>query len=250
MVTLLFAVLTAAGWWLAAREVSPAAPVQPGQPTAPAGRASTGATTGTAASAVPTPVALPGTARDALSRITIRPKEPLTGYSRSMFGPGWQDVEGNGCDARNDVLRRDLSEVELRPRTNGCIVERGRLTDPYTGEVVSFERGTDTSGLVTVDHVVPLGNAWRTGARHWTPAQRVAFYNDPLELLAVRASTNQAKDGSDAAGWLPPRVRSRCAFVARVVAVKTRYGLWMTQAEHDAVERVLTACPGEPLPRG
>jgi hypothetical protein len=98
--------------------------------------------------------------------------------------------------------------------------------------------------------VVPLGNAWRTGARHWTAVRRTAFYNDPLELLAVQDSTNAAKDGSDAATWLPPRPELRCAFVARVIAVKARYGLWMTQAEHDAVATVLAGCPSQLLPTG
>ncbi|MFN8079099.1 MAG: HNH endonuclease family protein [Kineosporiaceae bacterium] len=237
VVAMVFAVLAGFGWWLRGRGT----PVAGGRP-APARTASAPVTPSGSGGAT--------LARDALSRLVIRPKEPLTGYSRSAYGAGWLDPDGNGCDTRNDVLRRDLTQVQLRPGSVNCIVERGTLHDPYTGAVVAFERGRQTSGLVNIDHVVPLGNAWRTGARHWTAVRRTAFYNDPLELLAVQDSTNAAKDGSDAATWLPPRPELRCAFVARVIAVKARYGLWMTQAEHDAVATVLAGCPSQLLPTG
>ena len=233
----LFVVLAGLGWWLSGRGTPAAGSTPSAAPATPMPSRPT--PSGSTASIL---------ARDALSHIVIRPKEPLTGYSRAAYGAGWLDPDGNGCDTRNDVLRRDLTQVELRPRTAGCIVERGTLRDPYTGVVVAFERGTRTSGLVNIDHVVPLGNAWRTGAQHWPLARRSAFYNDPLELLAVQESTNAAKDGSDAATWLPPRQELRCAFVARVIAVKARYGLWMTQAEHDAVATVLADCPTHLLP--
>jgi hypothetical protein len=166
-----------------------------------------------------------------------------------LFGPDWLDPDGNGCDARNDVLRRDLVEVELRPRTNGCIVERGMLRDPYSGVLQRFERGPTTSDSVQIDHVVSLANAWRSGAQSWTAPQRAAFANDPLELLAVRKQSNADKDSADAAAWLPPQPSLRCAFVARQVAVKVAYRLRMTRSEHDAIATVLTSCPGQTLPR-
>jgi len=137
-------------------------------------------------------------ARGALARSVIRPRQPLTGYSRAEFGTTWLDPDGNGCDARNEVLRRDLADVRIRPRSNGCVVESGVLIDPYTGARITFDRGPRTSGEVNVDHVVPLGNAWRSGAAHWSITRRVTFANDPLELLAVLEATNAAKNGSDA----------------------------------------------------
>jgi hypothetical protein len=96
--------------------------------------------------------------------------------------------------------------------------------------------------------VVALSNAWQKGAQQWTPAQRAAFHDDPGNLLAVDGPLNVAKGDGDAATWLPPNRASRCAFVARQVAVKHQYQLWVTPAEREAIERVLRRCPDEPIP--
>ena len=96
-----------------------------------------------------------------------------------------------------------------------------------------------------IDHVVALSDAWQKGAQQWDATKRRAFANDPLELLAVDGPTNARKGDGDAATWLPPRKSFRCAYVARQIAVKARYGLWVTQAEHDAMARVLERCPGQ-----
>jgi hypothetical protein len=241
VVLVLFSVLGAAGWWLNHRSSSAVTPAQPSgsQPTARPTPGQPGPTRPSAQQAA-----------TALASIEVGPLDPAAGYSRLLFGSGWLDPDGNGCDARNDVLRRDLTGVVLRPRTNGCIVERGSLRDPYTGAVAVFERGPDTSGEVQIDHVVSLGNAWRTGAQAWTVPQRVAFANDALELLAVLKQTNTDKDGADAGSWLPPKAEMRCAFVARQVAIKARYRLRMTQREHDAIAAVLDTCPLQRLPAG
>ena len=126
----------------------------------------------------------------------------------------------------------------------------GRLDDPYTGTTVAFVRGPATSPLVEIDHVVALAGAWRAGAATWTAGRRELFANDPLNLLAVTRAANQDKAGLDAARWLPPRVASRCVFVARQVAVKQRWALTVTPQEKAAVARVLATCPAEPLTTG
>ena len=189
-----------------------------------------------------------GTALAALAGLRVAGRAPMTGYDRAAFGPAWKDVDRNGCDTRNDVLRRDLTDVTLKPGTHGCVVLRGELDDPYTGERVDFVRGSGTSALVQVDHVVALGDAWQTGAQQWSTQQREAFANDPLELLATSGAVNQAKGDGDAATWLPPQKGFRCAYVARQVAVKARYHLAVTAAEQDAIARVLGSCPEQPLP--
>ncbi|MFN8157577.1 MAG: HNH endonuclease family protein [Candidatus Nanopelagicales bacterium] len=195
-----------------------------------------------------TPVARPGTALAALSRLTVKGRGPMTGYSRAQFGGRWPDVDRNGCDTRNDVLRRDLTSIRFRPGSD-CVVASGRLLDPYTGDVIDFVRGAATSSKVQIDHVVALGDAWQKGAPRWTPDKRLEFANDPLNLLAVGGAVNQAKGDGDAATWLPPRTAYRCAYVARQVAVKTKYGVSVTSAERDAMARVLSRCPSQPLPR-
>ena len=189
----------------------------------------------------------PGTALAAVEQLPVKGRAPRTGYSREEFGDGWLDPDRNGCDTRNDVLHRDLEDVRTRT-ADPCVVQRGVLRDPYSGAVIPFQRGRGTSDDVQIDHVVALSDAWQKGAQQWSRERREAFANDPFELLAVDGSLNAAKGDGDAATWLPPR--GRCPYVARQVAVKLRYGLWVTAAERDAMVRVLSTCPDEPLPAG
>jgi Protein of unknown function (DUF1524) len=185
-----------------------------------------------------------------LETIPVKGRAPKTGYSRDKFGPPWTDdvdVEGghNGCDTRDDILRRDLSDVV--PST-GCAVLSGVLHDPYTGKNIQFNRDEGTDVLVQIDHVVPLLDAWETGAQEWDQAKRVQFANDPLDLLAVSGKANRKKKAGDVATWLPSNKDFRCDYVTRVVKVKAKYGLWMIQAEHDEALRILTKCSSQILP--
>lgn len=201
----------------------------------------------TAASAAPTaapttPVAA-GTALALLDTLEVKGRAPKTGYSRDQFGQRWKDVDRNGCDSRNDVLARDLTDVV---RSGPCKVTSGTLVDPYTGATIPFVRGEGTSELVQIDHVVALSDAWQKGAQQLAAQERELFANDPLNLLAVDGATNQRKGDGDAATWLPPAKDVRCAYVARQVSVKAAYRLWVTQAENDAIARILAGCPDEP----
>jgi hypothetical protein len=199
---------------------------------------------------LPVPTLTPAQVRDAITALAALPvkgRAPRTGYDREAFGPAWTDdvdVSGghNGCDTRNDVLRRDLTAERLKPGTHGCVVLSGTLADPYTGRTIAFTRGRSTSSRVQIDHVVALGDAWVTGAQQLTPTQRTTLANDPLNLLAVDGPTNSAKRDADAASWLPPNKAYRCAYVARQVAVKARYHLWVTAAEAVQIARVLAGC--------
>lgn len=146
-----------------------------------------------------------------------------------------------GCDIRNDVLRRDLVDVELKPGTNDCVVLSGILNDPYTGSSIAFQRGRDTSRAVQIDHVVALSDAWQKGAQQWDEATRRNFVNDPLNLQATSGPINEHKGDGDAATWLPPNKSYRCGYAGRIVEAKSRYGLWVTQGEHEVIARILTA---------
>lgn len=194
-----------------------------------------------------TAAAPPGSALAALEQLAVKGRAPRTGYARTEFGPRWADVDRNGCGTRDDVLHRDLTGITTRVGTHGCVVLSGTLLDPYTHSVVAFRK--EQASEVQVDHVVALSNAWQTGAQRWSALRREAFANDPLELLAVTGRSNQRKGDGDAATWLPPYKPFRCDYVARQVAVKARYGLWVTPAERDAIAQVLGGCPDEPLPR-
>ena len=185
----------------------------------------------------------------AVEKIPIKGRAPKTGYSRTQFGQAWSDVNHNGCDTRNDILSRDLTSVTFKPNTHSCVVLSGILRDPYSGTEINFVKGNKTSSEVQIDHVVSLSNAWQTGAFKLTIQVRTQLANDPLNLLAVKGSLNSQKSDGDSATWLPPLKSYRCAFVARQVAVKAKYGLWLTKPEKDAILRVLTPCPHQLLPK-
>ncbi len=180
-------------------------------------------------------------ARTELAGLEVKGRAPTTGYERDEFGAAWSDVDHNGCDTRNDVLARDLTAVTYKDGTHDCVVLTGTLVDPYGGGTIAFERGPD-SAAVQIDHVVALSDAWQKGAQQWSADTREQFANDPANLLAVDGPTNQAKGAGDAATWLPPSTGYRCAYVARQIRVKAAYGLWVTQAEHDAMDRQLGTC--------
>ncbi|MFC8501392.1 HNH endonuclease family protein [Pedococcus sp. NPDC057267] len=194
------------------------------------------------------PPARSGTALALLGTLVVKGRGPMTGYSRDQFGAAWTDTDRNGCDQRNDVLRRDLRGIRLEAGTHGCVVLSGTLLDPYTGRTIAFTRGSGTSAAVQIDHVVPLADAWVKGAVRWDVGTRTAFANDPLNLLAVSGPVNDAKGAGDAATWLPPAKGYRCAYAARQVAVKARYAVTVTAAERDALARVLGTCPATPVP--
>ena len=182
-----------------------------------------------------------------LETLSVKGRAPKTGYSREAFGPSWADTDYNGCDTRNDMLRRDLVDVVLKPRTRGCVVLEGVLVDPYSGEEIRFIKG-ESSDRIDIDHVVSLSNAWQTGMFQRGSEERRIFANDSLNLLAVQGRLNSQKGDGDAATWLPPRKVYRCEFVARQIAVKAAYRLWLTPAEKQAMLRILRPCPGQTLP--
>lgn len=183
-----------------------------------------------------------------LDSIPVKGPAPKTGYSRDQFGPPWtDDVDGvvfgrNGCDTRDDILRRDLSNV-FPPK--GCSILSGVLHDPYTGREIPFDRDEGTDVLVQIDHVVPLLDAWQTGAQQWDLVKRTQLANDPQELLAVSGKANRKKKASNVASWLPSNKDFRCDYVTRVVKIKSKYGLWMVQAERDEASRVLKTCSSQ-----
>lgn len=180
-----------------------------------------------------------------LDSLPIKGRAPKTAYNRQAFGSAWTDdvtvdFGHNGCDTRNDILRRDLTDTTVKP--TGCVVLSGVLNDPYTGMAIPFQRGANTSTAVQIDHVVALEDAWQKGAQQLDQQTRQNFANDPRNLQATDGPTNEKKGSGDAATWLPPNKPYRCTYVSRQVAVKSIYGVWVTQAEHDAIANLLTGC--------
>lgn len=184
-------------------------------------------------------------ARQQLRNLQVRGWDRTSDFQRNQFGEAWSDgvnVEfgHNGCNTRDDILRRDLKNLVVRPFT--CFAQSGTLTDPYTGTVIPFVRGPESSNAIEIDHVVSLADAWYKGARAWDPQRRLDFANDPRNLLAVSPKANFDKAFRDAASWLPPNAAFRCDFVARQIDVKTAYGLWLSAKEKKALADVLARC--------
>ena len=185
----------------------------------------------------------PGLATAVLETLAVKGRAPKTGYTRAQFGLAWADVDRNGCDTRNDILKRDLTSITYRAKTQNCVVESGTLIDRYSGETINFVKGNISSMEVQIDHVVALSNAWQTGAFKLTADQRKALSNDPLNLFAVKGRLNSQKGDGDAATWLPPLKSFRCSYVAQQIAVKAKYSLWVTAPEKAAMVSILAKCP-------
>lgn len=178
-----------------------------------------------------------------LATVPTKGRAPKTGYSRSQFGSGWASV--HGCDMRNRILARDLSEVQYRPGRHRCVVVSGVLDDPYTGKRISFVRGNTTSRAVQVDHRYPLVLAWQQGAQQWPQQRREAFANDADNLVAVDGSANAAKGGSGPGSWLPPNKAYRCTYVIRFVEVTAKWDLSVNPGDRAQTERILNRCAGD-----
>ncbi|MDO4917158.1 MAG: HNH endonuclease family protein [Rothia sp. (in: high G+C Gram-positive bacteria)] len=181
------------------------------------------------------------TASEVLKTLQVRADGDETGYSRTLFGDAWADVDRNGCDTRNDILARDLTELE---RQNNCKVMAGKLVDPYTAQTIEFKRGAKTSQMIPIDHVVALSNAWKTGATLLSESQRRELANDPLNLQSTDNTANTEKSDADASQWLP-QAGYQCEYVARQISVKAAYHLWVSPAEKKSMEQVLVSCPDQ-----
>jgi hypothetical protein len=179
-----------------------------------------------------------------LNSLAVKGRAAKTGYARSQF-THWSDPDRNGCDARNDTLKRDLTQISFKSGTRDCKVLTGQLLDPFSGKVITF---SSTKSTIDIDHVVALSNAWQTGAAYFDKTKRQQIANDPLNLLAVDFSLNRQKGDGDAATWLPPLKSYRCDYVARQIAVKAKYGLWVTQPEKNAIVKLLEKCEGQKIP--
>lgn len=176
-----------------------------------------------------------------LGELEVKGRAPKTGYKRDEFYGGWPTVEG--CNLRQKILKREFGDSAV---LDGCNVIAGEFDEPYTGEHKVFATREEISKGVQIDHVVALSDAWQKGAQYMEKEVRYNIATDPLNLLAVDAAANEQKSDGDAATWLPSNKKFRCQYVARQVSVKYKYGLWVTEAEKEAISNVLTNCPNEP----
>lgn len=175
-----------------------------------------------------------------LAKLEVKGRAPKTGYNREQFYDGWPTVDG--CSLRQRIIKREFGDSAV---LDGCDVVAGEYVEPYTGEFRRFTTREEISKL-QIDHVVALSDAWQKGAQYTTKEVREKIATDPLNLLAVDGVANQQKSDGDAATWLPHNKRFRCQYVARQVSVKYKYGLWVTEAEKNAIQRILENCPNEP----
>jgi uncharacterized protein DUF1524 len=182
----------------------------------------------------------------ALDKLRVAGRGPLTGYDRDKFGQPWSDdvdVAGghNGCDTRNDLLKARMVRITVKPGTHNCVVLSGTLLDPYTGHSLSFNKSKNPAAI-QIDHIVPLAEAWRSGASRWTADQRRNLANDPAELAPVDGKTNSAKGDSGPDSWRPPNRGAWCWYAQTYIVVKTRYHLTTQASEKDALGAMLKYC--------
>lgn len=180
------------------------------------------------------------TAKMVLEKIAVKGRAPKTNYSREEFYGDWPTVDG--CNLRQKIIKREFGDSAV---LDGCIVLSGEYEEPYTGVVKKYTSRDEISSGIQIDHVVALSDAWQKGAQNLTKEQRYEIATDPLNLVAVDSKANQSKSDADAASWLPSNKKFRCQYVARQVSVKYKYGLWVTEAEYDAILEVLKNCPNE-----
>lgn len=189
-----------------------------------------------------------GDAAETLETLKIVDKpHPTKTYDRELFGYQKTDEDGDGCPIREDVLARDLTQVQYTA-AGSCKVKSGTLQDPYTGTTIHFTRGVKTSSRVQIDHVVALNNAWESGAYAWNSEQLYKYGNDSYNMLAVDGPANEQKSDASAAYWLPANTDFQCDYVARQIGVKAKYELTVTNSEKKAMLKVLHGCPGEAVP--
>lgn len=186
--------------------------------------------------------AVAGSALEALNGLEVKGRAPKTDYARAQFGSGWATV--NGCSTRDVIMFRDLINVAL---SDECTVASGLLNDTYTGEPIQYTK--DDPSAIQIDHVIALSDAWQTGAQQLSAETRKQLANDPLELIAVSGRQNQIKSDANAASWLPPNKAFRCEYIARQIAVKQKYSLWVTSPEKEAMVSVLQTCPEQAMPQ-
>lgn len=179
-------------------------------------------------------------AKEILGKLEVKGRAPKTGYSREEFYSGWPTVEG--CSLRQRILKREFGDSAV---LDGCIVVSGEFDEPYAGSHMVFTEKSQVS-KIQIDHVVALSDAWQKGAQYMEYEVRNKIATDPLNLLAVDGAANNQKSDGDAATWLPSNKKFRCQYVARQVSVKYKYGLWVTEAEKNAISKVLENCPSEP----
>jgi len=185
----------------------------------------------TASAALPTPVSA-ATARTYLASLTVA-TENRTGYDRDLF-PTWITISGT-CNTREYILKRDGSNVVTN---SACTATSGSWYSQYDGVTT-----TDPSTF-DIDHLVPLAEAWDSGASEWTTARRQAFANDVTrpQLIAVSASSNRSKSDQDPAEWMPSVTSYRCTYVRAWVQVKYYYDLSVDSAEKSALTSYLANC--------
>ncbi|GAA1518279.1 HNH endonuclease family protein [Kribbella lupini] len=173
------------------------------------------------------------TAQTQLAALTVKTEGSTTGYSRDLF-PHWITVSGT-CDTRDEVLKRDGVGVTVDSQ---CEPTAGRWYSVYDATYVEDDSAID------IDHIVPLAEAWKSGANGWTTAKRQQFANDRsiAQLIAVSASSNRSKGDRDPSAWKPTNTSVHCIYAREWIWVKYTYGLSLQSAEKTALQSMLAAC--------
>lgn len=175
--------------------------------------------------------------------ISVAEGENGNTYDREgKFGPAWgYDLNGNGCDTRNDILARDLKDTKVGK--DGCTVLSGKMVnDPYTGKTYDWQRGRSTSMAVQIDHIIPLKYAWMHGADKWSQETREQYANDPDVLVAADGPANAAKGAKGPSQWEPENKSYTCQYANDWLKIADKYNLSVDQADADWLSDTISSC--------
>lgn len=216
--------------------VAPEAPIETAEPEAPV--------------EVPAPAPADdvyGQAEAFVASLPVTSAAPSAKYQREpQFGRAWIDVDGNGCDTRNDILKRDM--VSFETFRGDCEVQTGILNDVYSGSTIdfvhtnAFGKNTGDSMTVQIDHVIPLNWAWQNGAEAWSQDTRILFANDPINLKAVEGKQNSSKSDKGPSAWMPAAGSYHCTYAVDFTSVLQKYELTIPAADQQALLGTLAGC--------
>ena len=167
---------------------------------------------------------------------TRKSTDAIPEYDRSSLPTDWRDLDGNGCNTREDVLKNNLRKYA---RFDGCKVTSGTLYDYYNGKILKYDKNVDAGGGIQIDHIVAIGNAWISGGYEWANDAWITYINDNNVLIPTASSTNREKSDKDITEWQPANFNFICAYMKKQVEIKNNYNLTVTAEEKVTFKNIL-----------
>ncbi len=179
-----------------------------------------------------------GVLEEKVSSLKVRRNEKsIPEYSRDSLPTDWKDLDGNGCNTREDILKKYTSEYT--GRFDGCKIKSGKFYDYYNGKFLRYDKSVDTGGGIQIDHIVAIGNAWISGGYKWGKDEWISYINDEEVLIPTSSKTNREKSDKDITEWKPANNSYLCTYAEKQVEIKDKYKLTVTEKEKAELKSIL-----------